>query len=90
MGNIPMAWAPSLPVPTILLPVDRGAVPGPLAKTLGETPLPLSMSWLPTGVGPVGTSSPYPCAIPLHRRPHSRHAPGLSAQLGYSQALTAF
>lgn len=64
MDNIPMAWTPSLPVSTLPLPVDMGAVPGLLAKTLGEIPLPLSMSWLPTGdpkapLLPVTVPSPY-------------------------------
>ena len=82
-----MAWTPRLPVSTLPLPVDTGAVPGPLAKTLGEIPLPLS--WLLTGDWkaplPPGAVPP-----PLHRSPHSRHAPGPSAQLGYPQALTTF
>ena len=57
-----MAWTPRLPMSTLPLPVDTGAVPGPLAKTLGEIPLPLS--WLPTGdwkapLPPGAVPSPY-------------------------------
>ena len=42
--------------------MDKGAVHGPLAKTLGETSAPLSV--LAAHCGPEGKSSPRRCAIP--------------------------
>lgn len=79
---------PRLPTSIRPLPVDVVALPRPLAKTLGKSPAP-SSDVLAAHWRPAGTSSPYCVLSSLPRRPHCSHAPGLRAQSGWTQALTA-